>query len=164
MSGTTQTLKSSLQSRVNLTNTERLGSQARNLGEGALCGAMANLYNDVYGRPVSQNTLRLLDSSCSNYTEFPALRLITIENSERPVQNLCRNGNCGGGDFMGVGRDRTQQNLYGYGYEGNFIRTYPTPNNAPWDPKPAVPNYPYYQYQIQPTTFSMDGTAQTVRL
>lgn len=164
MSGTTQTLKSSLQSRVNLANTERLGSQARNLGEGALCGAMAGLHNDVYGRPVSQNTLRLLDSACSNYTEFPAARIISIENSERPVQNLCSNGNCGGGDFMGVGRDRIQQNLYGWGNQANFIRTYPTRNNAPWDPKPARPQMPYYQMQIQPATFSHDGTAQTVRL
>ena len=79
-SNTTQSLKSALGSRINLAQAERLGSQRQNLGEGLMCpAASGDIQFDIYGRPVSQNTLFLNDASCSNYTEWSSARRIAVE-------------------------------------------------------------------------------------
>lgn len=158
-SNTTQSLKSALDARVDISQTEKLASQRQNLGEGLMCPAGAgDIANDVYGRPVSQKTLKLNDSSCSNYTEWSAARRIEVENMERPYLPICAAGLRGAADWMGVGRDNLPQNLYGEGYQGNMIRHYPLANNAPWSEGPQGPNPPYYMKQIQPFSFSMDST------
>jgi len=159
-----QTLKSAIDSRVNLEQTQRLGSQRQNLGEGLMCIAGGgDIAFDIYGRPADQNTLRLTDSACSNYTKFPAMRRIEVENLERPYLSICAAGNRGSSDGMGKGRDLLPQNLYGEGYQGNMVRHYPTRNNYPWSEGPQGANPPYYQKQIQPFTYSMDGTTHLFR-
>lgn len=160
----TQTLKSALDSRVRLDQAQRLGSQRQNLGEGLMCPAgSGDLQNDVYGRPVTQNTLLLNDSACSNYTEFSAQRRIEIENLERPYIPICAAGNRGAADFQGDGRDLIPENLYGEGYRGSFIRTYNTPDNSP----PYIGNQcagpAFYQKKIQPFAYSHDATTHLWR-
>lgn len=159
-SNTTQSLKSALDSRVNIAQTERLGSQRQNLGEGLMCPAgSGDIQNDIYGRPANQNTLRLTDSACSHYTKWNAARRIQVENNDRPYLPICAAGLRGAADMMGVGRDNIPQNLYGEGYQGNMIRHYNTANNAPWHQGPEGPDVPFYtQKFIQPATLSMDGT------
>lgn len=155
----TQSLKSALDSRVRVDQSSRLGSQRQNLGEGLMCPAgSGDIAFDIYGRPADQNTLRLTDSACSNYTKFSAGRRIEIENLERPYLPVCAAGLRGASDLMGVGRDLLPQNLYGSGYQGNMIRHYDTPNNYPWSEGPQGPNPPYYQHMIQPWSGSMDAS------
>jgi len=159
-----QSLKSALTSRVNIGQSERLGSQRQNLGEGLMCVAGAgDIAFDIYGRPADQNTLRLTDSACSNYTKFSAGRRIEIENMERPYLPICAAGLRGAGDYMGKGRDLIPQNLYGEGYQGNMVRHYPTATNMPWSEGPQGPNPPYYQKQIQPFAYSMDSSSHDYR-
>jgi hypothetical protein len=160
--GTTQSLKSALQTRVREDRASRLGSQRQNLGEAMMCPASSqNIQFDIFGRPVNQNTLLLDDSACSNYTIFPARRRIEVENMERPYIPICAAGNRGAGDFMGAGRDLLPQNIYGDGYGGNMIRHYDTANNSPPEaPEPAPKNY--YQRRIQPFDFSMDASSVSV--
>jgi len=160
----TQTLKSAIDSRVDVGQTWRLGSQRQNLGEGLMCPAGAgDIAFDIYGRPADQNTLTLTDSACSNYTKFPAARRIEVENLERPYLPVCAAGNRGAADYMGKGRDLLPQNIYGEGYQGNMVRHYPTRGNQPWSEGPQGPNPPYYQKQIQPFSYSMDGTSHQFR-
>lgn len=157
--GTTQTLKSALQTRVRDDRASRLGSQRQNLGEGMMCPASAqNIAFDIFGRPANQNTLLLDDSACSNYTIFPARRRIEVENMERPYIPICAAGNRGAADFMGVARDLLPQNIYGEGYGGNMVRHYDTANNSVWEPNEPSPTG-YYQRRIQPFDFSMDATS-----
>lgn len=159
-----QTLKAATDSRVRQDQTSRLASQRANLGESMMCPAGAgDIANDVYGRPVSQTTLRLTDSACSNYTMYSAGRRIEVENMERPYLPICAAGNRGAADLMGFGRDILPQNLYGEGFQGNMVRQYPTRNNYPWSEGPQGPNLPYYQKQIQPFTYSHDGTGHIFR-
>ena len=162
--GTTQTLKSALDARVRLDQASRLGSQRQNLGEGLMCVAGGgDIAFDVYGRPVSQKTLRLNDAACSNYTEWSSARRIEVENLERPYLPVCAAGLRGAADWMGVGRDNIPQNLYGEGYQGNMIRHYDTPNNAPWAEGPHTPRKQYYFKQIQPFSYSHDATTHLWR-
>lgn len=161
-----QTLKSALTSRVRNDQAQRLGSQRQDAGEGLMCPAGAgDIAFDVYGRPVSQKTLRLDDAACSQYTEWSAARRIEVENFVRPQVGICAAGQRGAADFMGVGRDLIPQDLYGTGYEGNFVRHYPTPNNAPWDQEPNCPSDTSYLAvpRVQPWTGSMDATSKTWR-
>ncbi len=158
-----QSLKSALDARVRVDQAQRLASQRQNLGEGMLCpAASGHIQHDVYGRPVSQNTLLLNDASCSNYTTFSARRRIQIENLERPYLPTCAAGLRGAGDFMGVGRDLLPQDLYGEGSRGDFVRHYSTPNNAPPQPQPDLTMSNYYFKRIQPFNFSHDATTQTL--
>ncbi|GAF76542.1 unnamed protein product [marine sediment metagenome] len=164
MTGTTQSLKSALDSRVRVDQSSRLGSQRQNLGEGLMCPAgSGDIAFDIYGRPSDQNTLRLTDSACSNYTKWPASRRIEVENLERPYLPVCAAGLRGAADYMGKGRDNLPQNLYGEGYQGNFVRHYDTATNMPWSEGPQGPNPPYYQKQIQPFAYSMDSTSHTYK-
>lgn len=159
-SGTTQSLKSALDSRVRIDQADRLGSQRQNLGEGLMCPAgSGSIAFDVYGRPADQNTLLLNDAACSNYTKWSAARRIQVENLERPYLPICAAGLRGAADFMGKARDNMPQNLYGTGYQGNMIRHYDTANNMPWSEGPQGPNPPYYQKQVQPFSFSHDASA-----
>lgn len=163
-SGTTQSLKSALDARVRIDQSERLGSQRQNLGEGLMCPAGAgDIMFDIYGRPAGQTTLRLDDAACSNYTRWSAARRIEVENLERPYLPICAAGLRGAADFMGKGRDLLPQNLYGEGYRANMIRHYPTANNMPWSEGPQGPSTYYYQKQIQPFSYSMDGSSNLWR-
>ena len=162
--GTTQTLKSSTDSRVRIDQSYRLGSQRQNLGEGLMCPAGAgDIGFDIYGRPATQNTLRLLDSACSTYTEFPAQRRIEVENMERPYLPICAAGMRGAGDLMHLGRSSMPKNLYGTGYRGDFVRVYNTANNLPWSETSPEPTCPFYQKKIQPFAYSHDSTAKYFR-
>lgn len=160
----TQSLKSALDSRVRIDQSERLGSQRQNLGEGLMCPAgSGDIQFDIYGRPASQKTLRLTDSSCSNYTEWSARRRIEVENMERPYLPVCAAGLRGASDMMGKGRDLLPQNLYGEGYQGNMVRHYPTANNYQPSEGPQGPSVSYYQKQIQPFSYSHDATNKLFR-
>jgi hypothetical protein len=118
---------------------------------------------DVYGRPADQNTLLLNDSACSNYTKWSAARRIQVENLERPYLPVCAAGLRGAADYMGVGRDIMPQNLYGSGYAADFVRHYNTSNGMPASEGNQGPNPPYYQKQIQPFSYSMDGSTMLWR-
>jgi len=129
------------------------------LGESLMCPASAQeLQNDIYGRPASQQTLPVnLDASCAQGTMYPSYRMIAIENQNRPYLPICAAAMRGGGDLMGVGRNLISQDLYGFGRQADFVRHYPTNNNAPWDePPPKRPNY-YYKFE-QPNTLSHDAS------
>ena len=155
-----QTLKSGLVVRVDQGRSTSLYSASRSLGESLMCPANAqNLQNDVYGRPASQQTLPVnLDASCAMGSMYPAPRMIAVENQNRPYIPICAAGMRGGSaDGMGVGRNLMAQDLYGFGQSGNFVRTYPTKNDAPFDfPPPARPNY--HWRMDQPFTFTQDST------
>ncbi len=164
MTNTTQSLKSALDARVRLDQASKLGSSRQNLGEGLMCPAGAgNIQFDIYGRPANQKTLLLNDSSCSHYTEWSAQRRIEVENMERPYLPICAAGLRGAADWMGKGRDILPQNLYGNGYSGNFVRTYNTANNAPWEQTGETMQMDYYQRNIQPFSFSHDATSNLWR-
>ena len=153
-----QTLKATLQSRVINAQTERLSSQRQNLGEGLTCPAgSGNIHHDVYGRPVTQNTLDLRDSACSHYL-IDAAEFMQYETNHRPHLAICAAGLRGASDMAGWGRDLLPQNLYNEGYNpalgydqdlgefrGNFERTFSTPNNATPDPKWPSPRLDQYQ-------------------
>jgi hypothetical protein len=152
------TLKSANLVRVDTGRSTTLYSAARSLGESLMCPASAQeLSNDIYGRPATQNTLPVnLDASCAQGTLFPAFRQIAVENQARPYVPICAAGMRGGGDMMGVGRDLTPQDLYGFGRSGDFVRQYNTANNAPWDqPEAARPNF--YRRMEQPFSFTHDS-------
>ncbi len=159
MTSNTQSLKSVLDARVRIDQSERLGSQRQNLGEGLMCpAASGDIQFDVYGRPAGQNTLLLNDSACSNYTKWSSARRIQVENQERPYLPVCAAGLRGAADFMGKGRDHLPQNVYGEGYKGNMVRHYANASNMPPSEGPQGPNPPYYHKRIQPASLSMDAT------
>lgn len=139
-----QTLKAANSQRVDTRRAAEMYSGTRMLGSPDMCPASAQeLQHDVFGRPASQQTLRVnLDAACAQGSQFPAERQIAIESYNRPYVPICAAGERGAGDFMGVSRDNNPQNLYGSGYSGNFVRHYDTPNNAPWDtPDPRAGAY-----------------------
>ena len=170
----TQTLKPALQSRANIAQSARLGSQRQNLGEGLTCPAgSGNIHHDIYGRPVTQNTLPLMDSACSQYL-INAQQFMQYETNHRPHLPICAAGLRGASDMMGVGRDLIPQNLYAFGYDpsapkgdqdlgtfrGQFQRTYPwIPNNAPPQGNWRIPRQAPYDKTIQAYDFSNDGTS-----
>ena len=157
MSGYVQTLQAVTDfGRVRNDQALRLGSHSRHLGEGIYCPAgAADIAHDQYMRPVTQNTLKLNDSSCSHYTEFSARRRMEIETMERPYVSICAAGHRGGGDLMGKGRDLHPKDLYGLGPRGNMVRHYASPNNAPPSQGPAPAPC---SRTIQPWSGSMDAT------
>ena len=165
-----QTLKATLQSRVINAQTERLSSQRQNLGEGLTCPAgSGNIHHDVYGRPVTQNTLDLRDSACSHYL-IDASEFMQYETNHRPHLAICAAGLRGASDMAGWGRDLLPQNLYNEGYNpalgddqdlgdfrGNFERTFSTPNNATPDPKWPSPRLDPYQKWVPSWDLGMNG-------
>lgn len=154
-----QTLKSANLVRVDTARSARLYSASRTLGEPLMCPASAHeLQHDIYGRPASQQTLAVnKDAACAQGTMFPAYRQIAIENQNRPYVPICAAGLRGGGDTMGVGRNLIPQDLYGFGRQADFVRHYPTVNNAPWDNAP--PQRPNYYWRMeQPSSLSHDAT------
>jgi len=134
MSDASVTLKPADYRRVDVGRAYKLGSNRQDLGLSLMCPANAqNLQHDIYGRPSNQNCLTVnLDASCAQGSQYPSYRQIAIENQLRPYVPLCAPGSCSGGDFLGVGRDILPRNLYAEGERGNFVRTYPTANDAPW--------------------------------
>ncbi len=165
-----QTLKATLKSRVINAQTERLSSQRQNLGEGLTCPAgSGNIHHDVYGRPVTQNTLDLRDSACSHYL-IDASEFMQYETNHRPHLPICAAGLRGASDMAGWGRDLLPQNLYNEGYNpalgddqdlgdfrGNFERTFSTPNNATPDPKWPSPRLDPYQKWVPSWDLGMNG-------
>ena len=168
-----QTLKPVLQSRASVAQSQRLGSQRQNLGEGLTCPAgSGNIHHDVYGRPVTQNTLPLMDSACSQYL-ISCSKFMQYETNHRPHLPICAAGMRGASDMMGVGRDLIPQNLYNFGfdptkskdnqdmgnYRGQFERTYPwTPNNAPPQANFVMAKLTPYERLFQSWDLSNDGT------
>ena len=120
-----QTLKSALESRVRIDYTQ-WNAAARQQGHFYdTCPADShNLMNDIYGRPVNQNTLNMADASCNAHAPHPQTvnSRIQIENDERPYIPLAGTGMRGAGDLMGKGRDLFPQDLYGNGNRGNFVK------------------------------------------
>ena len=163
--GSYQTLKSALDARVRIDKAQRLGSQRQDQGEGQLCPAgSGDLAQDVFGRPASQNTLSVNTSAdCSHYT-YTAQELMGFESNHRPYLPTCDAGLRGAGDAMGAGRDQMPKNLYGEGQRGDFVRHYPTANNAPWDEMPVVRHYSKSQYKRSPFNFSHDATSNRIYL
>lgn len=158
-----QSLKAAMNSRVDTSTAHRLGSQRQNLGEGLMCPAGAgDLQNDVYGRPANHNTLYFGDAACSHYNFWSAQRRIEVENNNRPYLPICAAGLRGAGDPLGTGRDRMPQNMYGDGYQGNFVRHYETADNSP-PQRPLSQQTNYYQRQIQPFSFTHDATHHVYR-
>lgn len=154
-----QSLKSANLVRVDAGRSITLYSAARSLGDSLMCPASAQeLQNDIYGRPASQQTLPMnLDASCAQGSMYPSYRVIADENSARPYIPICAAGMRGGGDMMGVGRDLIPQDLYGFGRQADFVRHYPTLNNAPWDVAP-LPEENYHWRFEQPFTLTHDST------
>lgn len=162
-----QTLKSSLDKRVRIDQVQRLSSQRQDLGEELMCPAGSTISFDIYGRPATLNTLPIQQpyaASCGRST-YTAAELMGFESNQRPYVPICAAGLRGAADFMGVGRDQMPQNLYGDGYRGNFVRTYPTANNAPYYSEPIrMQNPSLWNKPVQSFSFSMDGTSKTLQL
>ncbi len=155
----TTTLKSANLVRIDAGRSKTLYSASRTLGESLMCPASAQeLQNDIYGRPASQQTLPVnLDAACAQGTMYPAYRQIAIENQNRPYIPICSSGSRQGGDLLGVGRNLIPQDLYGFGRQGDMVRQYSTPNNAPWDlPAPRRENY--HWRMTAPSTLTHDSS------
>lgn len=133
----TQTLKAASESRV---RTDYTSWAAAGRIQGHFydtCPASSHdLMNDVYGRPVNQNTLDMRSADCNAYAPHPqtAHDHIQRENNERPYLPIAAAGMRGAGDFMGVGRDLIPQDLYGDGTRGNFVRHGSCANQLPKPP------------------------------
>jgi hypothetical protein len=143
----TNSLKSALQSRVNVGVVEDQAG-ARLAGHfTALCGSnWPDLQNDIFGRPVTSNTLDMRGggASCNNYSPYEqtVTGFLVRENLEKPYLQISPSGTRGAADLMGKGRDLLPVDLYGQGLRGSFIRlgspglTLPQP--AYNDPMPPV--------------------------
>ncbi len=152
-----QSMKSSLEPRVRQDRAER---NRTNLGPPSLCGAgWTDLQNDVYGRPVTQNTLNLGIPECNLYANHPqsVWNRLSVENNERPYIPIAVEGMRGAADLMGKGRDLIPQDLYGSGPRGNFVRHYPG-NNAP-PPQATPPAARYTMKRVQQLLPSHDATS-----
>ena len=131
MGTTGQSLKAALQTRVSTSSAKDLYSASRIQGEGAMCPAGGGeLSSDVYGRPVTANTLRLESAECSHYTGITARRYMGFEDNNRPYIPIA-NAGLRAGDGMGVGRDMYPMDVYCAGTSNPFVRQYHTANNAP---------------------------------
>ncbi len=129
-------LKSVQSERVRLDRALRFGSESRDLGNPALCPTQGeHLSYDVFGRPANQNTLAISYAPCAVHSEFPGRRIIAVENAHRPYMPICadtvRSSTTRSGDLMGVGRDKSPQNLYGEGTRGNFVQYAMPPSQFP---------------------------------
>lgn len=121
-----QSLKSVAQARVNVGITINQAG-ARSAGHfDALCGAGdVQLQNDIFGRNVGQMGVDMRGApQCNSVMPFgqTVTGHIVRENNERPYVQIGPIGDLGGGDLMGVGRDRMPQDIYGTGNRGNFVR------------------------------------------
>lgn len=119
-----QTLKSVSEQRVrnDYVSWQAAGRQQGHHHETCIAGG-ASLRNDVFGRPVSQNTLNMSSAECNFAAPHPqsSFSRMQVETSERPYTAIAAGGMLGGADFMGVGRDLMAQDLYGEGSRGNFV-------------------------------------------
>ncbi len=157
MSDSSISLKATDYRRVDTGRAFKLGSNRQDLGLALMCPANAqNLQHDIYGRPSNQNCLQVnLDAACAQGSQFPSYRQIAIENQLRPYVPLAAPGSRSPGDFLGVGRDLQPRNLYADGERGNFVRTYPTANDAPWEQ--SWPEQKVYR-RVPEFDFSHDAT------
>ena len=160
MGDTYQSLKAANLVRVSTGKSQHLYAARQNLGESLMCPAGAqHLQNDIYGRPVTQNTIPLnLDASCAQGSMYDTRRYLEVENMARPTLTTCESGLRGVGDLMGKGRDLMPRSLYDGCSRGNFIRTYPTPNNAPFDIASPMMNERCVERPWRQYDFSMDST------
>ena len=133
-----QTLKAASESRVRTDYTEWHAAGRQQGHFYGTCPASAHhLMNDVYGRPVNQNTLDMRSADCNPHAPRPHSihNHIQRENNERPYVPIAASGMRGAGDFMGKSRDLIPQDLYGDGTRGNFVRHGNCANHLP---KPLV--------------------------
>lgn len=156
-------LKSSKIGRVSTEHSDRLFAASRRLGESAMCPAGAHsIHHDIYGRPVSQNTLVMTDADCAKYTSRPSQRHIAIENAHRPYTPICASGLRSPSDLSSMNRDKLPKNLYGEGSRGNFVRTGVYPNDSL-----VIEEIPqigaYYPKKMHGSTFSHDATTDQYR-
>lgn len=158
MGSTQQSLKSANLVRVSTGASQHLYAARQNLGESLMCPANAqHLQNDIYGRPVTQNTIPLnMDASCAQGSTVDTRKYIEIENMNRPTLTVCGAG-LRGGDLLNA-RNLMPRSLYDGCSRGDFVRTYPTPNNAPFDIASPMMNNRCPERVWQPFDFSMDGT------
>jgi len=115
-------IKNTCGSYVRPDQAQREASERYNLGNSSFCAAGSGSLNfDIYGRPASQNTLRVMDSDCSNCTEWSANKLMYYETNgpaNRPHLSIADPGNgcvgfgVGNGDLMSKGRDLIPNQLY----------------------------------------------------
>lgn len=158
MTSQTQTLKSVLESRVRLDQAQRIAHSRLNLGEGATCSMGGMISHDVYGRPVTANTLNLNDSACSHYTGIDAKTYLAYENNQRPHIPICSAGLRTHADLMGNGRDLNPSDVYGQlNDRGRFQRLYPTLNNAQPHQDSMRPRTNPYERRMKPWDGSMDA-------
>jgi hypothetical protein len=157
-----QTLKASSMSRVDSFQPRRLYDQSRSLGEGLICPAGAgDIYQDIYGRIVNQNTLNVNDAACSNYTFASVDRYIGFENIARPNIPIAAAGLRGGDDCMNVGRGLMPRNVYdSRSNRGGWIKEWPTPSNLPRD-KMCQPCM-YERRKVPKFDFSHDASTSDV--
>jgi hypothetical protein len=122
-----QTIKSSLQTRVNTGVSNNMAVSRLNNQYTALCGASwPDLQNDIFGRNVGHLgvDMRGGGAECNDYMP-PGQSLmnhITRENLERPYVQIAPEGARGVADLMGKGRELIPMDLYGTGERGNFVR------------------------------------------
>ena len=146
----TQTLKAAAESRV---RTDYTSWHAAGRTQGHFydtCPSSGHhLMNDVYGRPVNQNTLDMRDAACNPHAPNPqtAHNHMQRENNERPYLPIAASGMRGAADFMGKSRDLIPQDLYGAGNRGNFVRHGYCGNHLP--KPPAVVPQTYAERRVQ---------------
>lgn len=141
----TQTLKAASESRVRNDYTEwHAGSRQQGHFYDTCPASSHHLMNDIYGRPVNQNTLDMRSADCNAHAPHQQTthHHIQREVSERPYVPIGASGSRGASDFMGVSRDLHPQDLYGEGTRGNMVRHGTCGNHLP---------YPDFQL---PQTFS----------
>jgi hypothetical protein len=134
MSGTGQSLKAAITSRVENSAALKNWSNSRAISYPENCSVKSDdLFFDIYGRIVPYTTINTLGSTdgCSDRSFYNTQRLIAVENLSRPYIPVAQAGSRWGGEPEGVGRNRQPYNIYETGRGGGFVRTYLTPNDAP---------------------------------
>lgn len=150
-------MKSVVTTRVDPTKAEKLYYESRALGNPETCPINARFPDlDEYGRSLGGGTYRLGkfdNASCSSFIYSPT-SLIAHENNDRPILGPCSAGSRGGGDFLGVRRDRNPNNLYGELDRGNFKTGLNTLR-----PSESTPVYTtsYLDNTARPLTLSMNA-------
>ncbi len=133
MSGTGQSLKAAITSRVENSAALKNWSNSYALGYESNCPVRSgDLYFDIYGREVPYTTINTLGSTdgCSSRSFYNTQRRIAVENLERPYINPAAAGSRWGAEPGSMARNRLPYNIYESSRGGAFVRTYLTPNDA----------------------------------
>jgi hypothetical protein len=91
----TTSFKSVNANKVNTGMATNLAGARQNLQDGRFCVLQpGNVVRDVYGRPVSQNTIKLNDTACEARTKFTTNNFLNYECIERPYTQAGRPVEC----------------------------------------------------------------------